>query len=210
MPEQQSVEDGRSQSSQTEGSRHSQARSPATSTDTQPQPRPLPGSSGYYLHLADQLHTKSTLSRPPTKAHHGLTNLAELLDQACHAQVNNTAGDFNVIHSLGFTNCLRITTVYEDEIGAMYPFLDLTALRNQAAEVYQSRSHPHSTRKHTSDVNSTMVLVFAIVAMLLAPDSADKTERLTKETRRDISCVTSIDPMTYVDIELLMLMVSCR
>lgn len=120
--------------------------------------------------------------------------------------------DGSVLSILSLQHCLDIIDLYEDEIGQLYPFLELEALRATLSRVYTDTPTTPSI-KHSSDqqvrndTNDIITLLVAVMAVLEDPDVDHIAEEFTAETRRALAFAAQVDGTREQDIQALILVV---
>ncbi|KAI9042097.1 putative C6 transcription factor [Aspergillus affinis] len=95
--------------------------------------------------------------------------------------VNLRGGD--ALWMIGKTEALRLCRVYEEEMGIMYPVLDLSELLHQVEVLYSSRSGEQSTEALDSDDVHILRLVFACALTAEASGSSELAMRLFDSVR---------------------------
>lgn len=107
---------------------------------------------------------------------------------------------------------LEILDFYEEEIGLLYPFLDVTELRNHLRDVSSIVPIPHVARQEVrlgAKMEEILILVLAIMAVLEEPDVSaicdDFAEQIMVKSWRRSHMGNVVDH----DVSLNILMVSC-
>lgn len=120
--------------------------------------------------------------------------------------------DSSVLSILSLRQCLDIIDLYEDEIGQLYPFLELEALRATLSRIHTDGPSLPSV-KHSSDqqvrndTNDIVILLVAVMAVLENPDVDQIAEKFTTETRRALAFTTQMEGTREQDIQALILVV---
>ncbi|KAK9421825.1 hypothetical protein SUNI508_05426 [Seiridium unicorne] len=153
-------------------------------------PQPIrPGSSDYYLSLAQQL----LVTASPTDGHGGAQlqpapRMAE--DMRKLIQERPGSASRSLLSIIPLSRWLEVLDTYEEEIGLLYPFLDVTDLRNQLRDA-PSHSASHETGEEvrlSHKLEDVLILVLAVMAVLEEPDisslSDDYTEQVMANTWR--------------------------
>ncbi|KAK6076317.1 transcriptional regulatory protein [Seiridium cupressi] len=155
-------------------------------------PQPIrPGSSDYYLSLAQQL----LVTASPTDGHGGAQSqpaprMAE--DMRKLIQERPGRASRSLLSIIPLSRWLEVLDTYEEEIGLLYPFLDVTDLRNQLRDA-PSHSAGHETGEEvrlSHKLEDVLILVLAVMAVLEEPDisslSDDYTEQVMANTWRSL------------------------
>lgn len=167
-------------------------------TDCHPQ-HVRQGSSDYYLNLAQQLLIGSSpiYGQANTSGTERVPCMTQDFQRLIQDRANRKPRPLLAIIEL--PRWLEILDTYEEEIGLLYPFLDVTELRNQLRD---SSSSPLNQENKQDGHNGTkldevLTLVLAVMAVLEEPDVStlgnDFVERVVSETWKRVHTVNVTD-----------------
>lgn len=167
-----------------------------------------PGVSNFFFNLAEELHTNTAPRRaPPASPARSKTPLdfAKILRQFSSQSHPNSSSSSSMVLLLGYSTCMSLVDVYEDEIGLLYPFLELDILRDDittACEAEGDTNHPRNVR-----LDQVMTMLLGIMSVLQNPDINDLADSFTKATRSEASDNTYLEIVDERAIQLLILTV---
>lgn len=131
-----------------------------------------PGESDYYLRLAERrlAALSPEQSSPPRqrrrKTSIGTEMLCDLLKR------RGTPGA--VLAGLEVDYWMEVLSIYEDEIGLQYPFLDMDDLRRKIKRAKQDRLGTETLRTRGGErIEDLALMVHAIVCILADPEAGD-------------------------------------
>ncbi|KAI1878284.1 uncharacterized protein JN550_000466 [Neoarthrinium moseri] len=180
--------------------------SPQANGDIGPQP-PRPGSTNYYLNLAQELLINSRSANdaglPDVPGGYSpATTLRELIANRSNA----TLGD--VFSRVSWAHWLAFIDIYEDEIALMYPFLNLENLRYSASPA--SQGGPVNVGAIGLDGQrwipdghiEVMLLLLVVVAVLEDPEVSKISDGFTEDIMMNTRRRTYAGDVGEHDIEL--------
>jgi hypothetical protein len=172
-----------------------------------------PGSSDFYFSMAQQLLTQSNPvhcqgdgSTATTKhAPRSARDLQRLIDG------RSVRRSQPLLSIIPLPRWLEILDAYEDEIGLLYPFLDVTELRNQlrdssAHTLQQGAKQQMRVREKLEEI---LILVLAVMAVLEEPDISRSSDEFTEQVMAGTWRRVHTGDVTDHDVNLSILMVRC-
>ncbi|PKS10910.1 hypothetical protein jhhlp_002668 [Lomentospora prolificans] len=173
--------------------------SPSTDRDAGFTP---PGSSNYFLNLAEELHVSSeSVSIATQKSMPHLVSFTQVLRQAYNWRLSN--GAEGLASFIGLNQWLSIIKKYEEEIGLQYPFMDLDTIGDELKTVCLSSAM--ESRLITSNKEHILALLLAIVAVLENPDVSKLADTFTEKSREYAAVKSQTETVDEDTIRLLML-----
>ncbi|KAH8195995.1 hypothetical protein TruAng_009833 [Truncatella angustata] len=138
-------------------------------------PQPIrPGSSDYYFNLAQQLLVDSSTANAghdQASASRRFPKMAQDLRVLIQERAERKPQP--LLSIIAMSRWLEILDFYEEEIGLLYPFLDVTDIRNQLRDASSHLPNPEDAGqdiKLSHKLEEVLVLVLAVMAVLEEPD----------------------------------------
>lgn len=172
-----------------------------------------PGSSDYYFGLARRLLVDSSAQHGDNAGTEGqgqkpnTQDLRKILSQ----RLASTGRQPPRLTLVPTCRWLEILDQYEEEIGLLYPFLDITDLRSQLRDVAGPESGPSPGAQETrvnQELEEVLILILAVMAVLEDPAISDSVDGLTEEIVASTWRRTHTGNTSSHDVNLLILVVS--
>lgn len=165
-----------------------------------------PWSEDYFFNLAEELYAGS---RPLDAAAQGpparqTPNFAEVLRKAHNWRLDNDSG--NLARFIGLSTWINVINVYEEEVGMLYPFMDLDTIRDDVKAACQDTAL--DTSPTPAHGEHTLFLLLATMAVLENPDINELADSFTQTSRQYATAEAQAEIVNEHTIRLLMLVVS--
>jgi hypothetical protein len=170
-----------------------------------------PGSSDYYFGLARQLLANSTSQSGEDASVDGRKQPVNTQDLKNLIAQRSTGKQLSLLSLIPMSRWLEILDQYEEEIGLLYPFLDITELMKQLRDAAGQGLSPAQDRqgaKASQELDEVLMLVLAVMAVLEDPAISDSIDTLAEDIMVNTWRRTHMGNVSSHDVNLHILMVN--